>query len=200
MLCMPFIMLILGSFPFVESWSLIKICNMSFNCVSFHLDWNDTIRSRWYFESWLDTSYICILFIVSSKWYICDPSVYSSSFPYPRHMTGDIFFWISIPNSISVSDSLLHIMKLWVNLKSTILRWSAVIPNAVIGDPSAVFNLVMVACIGVLKLLSIVCYVEYLMSDMAAPESINSLIAFSCMYCYYWTICDECHCNLVIWR
>ena len=47
--------------------------------------------------------------------------------------------------------------------------------NAVIGDPSAVFNLVVVVCIGVLKLLSIVWYVEYLIRDMAAPESIRSL-------------------------
>ena len=45
-------------------------------------------------------------------------------------------------------------MKLWVNLKSAILRCSAVTPNAVIGEPSAVFNLVFVGCIGVLKLLS----------------------------------------------
>ena len=62
-----------------------------------------------------------------------------------------------------------------MNLKSSILRWSPVITNTVIGDPSAVFNLVVVACIGVLKQLSIVWYVEYLMSDMAAPESIRAL-------------------------
>ena len=62
-----------------------------------------------------------------------------------------------------------------MNLKSAILCWSTVIPNAVIGDPSAVFNFVMVACIDVLKLLSMVWYVEYLMRDMAAPESIRAL-------------------------
>ena len=66
-------------------------------------------------------------------------------------------------------------MKLLANLKSAILSWSAVIPNAVIGDPSAVFNFVVVACIGVLKLLSIVWYVEYLMRDMAAPKSMRAL-------------------------
>ena len=93
-------------------------------------------------------------------------------------MTGKIFFWISIPNSFSVSGSLLHIMKVLVNLKFTILRWSAVIPKAIISDPSAIFNLVVVVCIGVLKLLSIVWYVEYLMSDMAAPESIRALYHF----------------------
>ena len=42
-------------------------------------------------------------------------------------------------------------------------------------DPSIVFNFVVVACIGVLRLLSIVWYVEYLMRDMAAPESIRAL-------------------------
>ena len=47
-------------------------------------------------------------------------------------------------------------MKVGVNLISAILRWSAIIPKAVIGDPSAVFNLVVVVCIGVLKLLLIV--------------------------------------------
>ena len=48
-------------------------------------------------------------------------------------------------------------------------------PNAVIGDPSATFNFVMLACIGVLKLLSIVWHVEYLMRDMAAPKSVRAL-------------------------
>ena len=80
-----------------------------------------------------------------------------------------------MPNSISVSGSVLHMMKLWANLKSAILSWSAIIPSAVRGDPSAVFYFVMVAYIGVLKLLSIAGYVEYLMRDIAAPESIIAL-------------------------
>ena len=54
-----------------------------------------------------------------------------------------------MPKIITVSGSLLQMMKLWVNLKSAILGWSAVIPNAIIGNPSAVFNLVVVDCIGV---------------------------------------------------
>ena len=66
-------------------------------------------------------------------------------------------------------------MKLWVNLKSAILRCSAVIPKAVIGEPSAVFNLAVVGCIGVLKLSSMCWYVEYLRSEIAAPESIRAL-------------------------
>ena len=52
-------------------------------------------------------------------------------------------------------------------MKSAILRSSAVIPNVVIGDPSAVFNIVVVGCIWVLKLSSMSWYVECLMSDVA---------------------------------
>ena len=55
---------------------------------------------------------------------------------------------------ISVSSNLLQIMKLWVNLNSTILKCSAVIPKAIIGIPSAVFNFAVVGCIGILKLSS----------------------------------------------
>ena len=55
---------------------------------------------------------------------------------------------------ISVSGSLLQIMKLWVNLKLAILECSAVIPRAVIGEPLAVFNFAVVGCIEVAKLLS----------------------------------------------
>ena len=58
---MPFMMLILGSFLFVESWLLIKYatCPLIFN-------WDDTILSRRYFESWFDNSYCCLLFTISS--------------------------------------------------------------------------------------------------------------------------------------
>ena len=52
---------------------------------------------------------------------------------------------------ISVSCNLLQITKLWVNLKSAILKCSAIIPKAVIGELSMVFNLAVVGCIGVLK-------------------------------------------------
>ena len=66
-------------------------------------------------------------------------------------------------------------IKLCVNFKSAILRWSAIIPNAVIGNPSAVFNVVVVGWIGVLKLSSMSWYVEYLMSDIAAAEPMRAL-------------------------
>ena len=80
-----------------------------------------------------------------------------------------------MPKIISVSGNLSQMMKLCVNLKSAILRWSAVIPNAIIGDLSAVFNVVVVGGTGVLKLSSMSWYVEYLMSDIAAPESMWAL-------------------------
>ena len=50
-----------------------------------------------------------------------------------------------------MSGNLLQMMQLWVNLKSAILRCSTVIPNAVIGELSAVFNLAVAGCIGVFK-------------------------------------------------
>ena len=55
----------------------------------------------------------------------------------------------------SVSGSWLQIIKLCVNLNSAILRCNAVAPSADIGEPSAVFNLAVVGCIGVLQQSSI---------------------------------------------
>ena len=60
------------------------------------------------------------------------------------------FFCMSMSKIISLSESLLQITKLWVNLNSAILKCKAVIPRAVIGEPSAVFNLAVVGCVGVL--------------------------------------------------
>ena len=65
-----------------------------------------------------------------------------------------ISFAHQCPKFISVSGNLSQMMKLCVNLNSAILRWSVVIPNTIIGDPSAVFNVVVVGQIGVLKLSS----------------------------------------------
>ena len=80
-----------------------------------------------------------------------------------------------MPNSSSVLGSLSHMMKLCENLKSATLSWSVIIPNAVIGDPSAVFSCIKVVCMAVFKMLSMVWYIEYLTRDMAAPESIRAL-------------------------
>ena len=59
---------------------------------------------------------------------------------------------MSMPKIISVSGSLSQITKLWVNLKSAILKCKAVILKAVIGELLVVFNFAVVGCIGVLKL------------------------------------------------
>ena len=66
-------------------------------------------------------------------------------------------------------------MKLCEYLKSTIWSWSVVIPNAVIGDPSAVLRCIDIDCIAVLKLSSMFWYIEYLTREVAAPESMTAL-------------------------
>ena len=50
----------------------------------------------------------------------------------------------------SVSGNWLQIIKLCMNLKSTILRCNAVDPKVVMGEPSVVFSLAAMDCIGVL--------------------------------------------------
>ena len=50
----------------------------------------------------------------------------------------------------SVSGSWLQIIKLCVNLNSAIHKCCPVDPNADIGEPSAVFNLAVMGCMGVL--------------------------------------------------
>ena len=55
-----------------------------------------------------------------------------------------------MPKMSSVCGSWLQIMKLCVNLNSAILRCSAVAPSADISEPSAVFILAVVGCMGVL--------------------------------------------------
>ena len=49
----------------------------------------------------------------------------------------------------SVLGNWLQIIKLCVNLKSAIHRCNTVDPKVVIGEPSAVFNLAAVGCMGV---------------------------------------------------
>ena len=55
-----------------------------------------------------------------------------------------------MPKMSSISGSWSQIIKLCVNLNSAIHKFSAVDPNANIGEPSAVFNLAVVGCMGVL--------------------------------------------------
>ena len=161
-------------------WILIanEVCSMSCDWVTCDLDGYDTIMSGRYLEHWFNNSFCCLLSTVSD---VCENLLsfcMLQFFSLSQTYDSEKFFCTSIPNIISVSGSLSHMMKLWVNLKSTILRWSAVIPNAVIGDLSAVFNLVVVGYIGILKLSSINWYVEYMIRDIAAPELIRALWHF----------------------
>ena len=55
-----------------------------------------------------------------------------------------------MPKMSSGSGSWSQIIKLCVNLKSDILKCSAVEPNAIIGEPSMVLSLAVVGCMGVL--------------------------------------------------
>ena len=49
-----------------------------------------------------------------------------------------------------MSGNWLQIIKLCMNLKSAIQRCNAVDPKVVMGEPSAVFSLAAMGCIGVL--------------------------------------------------
>ena len=55
-----------------------------------------------------------------------------------------------MPKISSVSDNWLQIIKLCMNLKSAIHRCNAVDPKVVMGEPSAVFSLAVMGCMGVL--------------------------------------------------
>ena len=55
-----------------------------------------------------------------------------------------------MPKIGSMSGNWLQIIKLCVNLKSTMHRCSAVDPKVVMGEPSVVFSLAAMGCIGVL--------------------------------------------------
>ena len=55
-----------------------------------------------------------------------------------------------MPKISSVSGSWSQIMKLCVNLNSAIHKCSAVDPNVIMGEPSAVLSLAAVGCMGIL--------------------------------------------------
>ena len=168
---------------------------MYFNCMSFDLDWNDAIVSGWYFESWLDNPNSCLLFTVSSA------SKKSTVLFLIPGIWQEFFFWLSIPGSISMSGTLWHMMKLWANLKSAILSLSAIIPNTVIGDPSAVFNFVMVALYRHFQtaVYSLVCGISD--GRYGCSWIFKCLVAI----CLHVTVIvghihNECHCHLLTWR
>ena len=52
----------------------------------------------------------------------------------------EYLFWMSMPNKISVSGSLSHIMKVCENLKFVMQRCKFALPSEDIDDPSTVFR------------------------------------------------------------
>ena len=175
MLCIPFMIFILGSFPFVESsllikyaicplivWSLILIGTTPL-CLSGILRVDLTIPMVAF----------CSQFLVYMK---NMPSfLYVAVFPYPRHMTGRIFFWISIPNIIPMTGSLSHIIKIVSEFEVCYSKMECCHSQ---GHHWWSICHIQLGC-GCLyrsfELISIIWYVEYLMRDIADPESIRSL-------------------------
>ena len=142
---------------------------------AFDFDWYDAIMSGRYLTCWFNNSYCHLLFAVLG---VCEKSAVLLNlaiFLLSHAYDNENFLWTSMPKIISVSSNLPQTMKLFVNLNLAILRWSALIPNAVIGDPPVVFNVAVVVWIGVLKLSSMRWYLEYLISNTAAPESMRAL-------------------------
>ena len=158
-------------------WVLIsnKLSHMFLNGLTCHFNWYNTIVSRQHFKGWFDSTYCCLLFTVSYVYKESSFLLYVTVFILIPSIWNENFFWTSILKIISVSSNLSQITKLWVNLKSPILRCSAVSPTAVIDKLSIMFNLAVVGYIGVLKLLLMCWYVEYWRSEIAAPESIRAL-------------------------
>ena len=135
--------------PFCAILISYEVSHMFINCLTCDFNWYDTIMSRWCFKGQLNNTYCCLLFTVPG---VCEEfsiSLYEAVFALSQAYDIENFFWTSIPKIISVSGNLLQMMKLWVNLKSAILRCSTVTPNAVIVEHSAVFNVAFVGCVGV---------------------------------------------------
>ena len=145
-----------------------------------------------YLKCWFNNSY-CHLFFCSfwCMWGIAILLNVAILSIFHAYDNGN-FFWTSMPKIISVSGNLSQTMKKCVNLKSSILRWSAIIPNAVVGNPSAVFNVVVVASKGCFKtvIYELICRVSN--KQYCCPWVNESLIIFSGMDYYCWTVCDEC--------
>ena len=139
-------------------WIVIsdKISHMSLKYWSCDLNWDNIIVFWQYFKLWFDCANCGLLFTVPCVCLrIYHSFVYNSSFLCPKHMKVRTSSECLCQNIIYISGSLLQITKWWINLKSTYLKWRAVKPKAVIGEPSVVFNSSVVGCIRVLKLPSI---------------------------------------------
>ena len=84
-------------------------------------------------------------------------------------------FFISIPSKISGSGSLLHMMKVWENLKLAMQRCNVALPSEDIADQSAFFTCTAAGSILVLYWSSILLWMLVHTSERAAPEWIRGL-------------------------
>ena len=146
---MPLIMLILGSLPFVELSSVRKYAICSLMTGPLILIGTTPLCHGGILSDDLTVSIVafCSQFHVYVRSFL--PSVYNSFFFVPSIRNRELFC-ISMPKISSVLGSLLQIIKLCVNLNSAILKCRAVMPKADIREPSPVFNLDVVHCMGVL--------------------------------------------------
>ena len=81
-------------------------------------------------------------------------------------------------NKISFSSSLLHITKVWENLKFAMQKCKVALPSEDIDDPSAVSRCTAARSILVLWQSSIMLYTLVLANERAASESIRALNHF----------------------
>ena len=144
-----------GVFPFFGVLITDEVSHMSLNYMFFDLNRYDVIVLEWYLKGWFYNSNIC--FCLQFLVYVRNlPFLYVAILFSVLDIGQEEFllYILDSKNSISILSSLSHMMKLCENLKSATLSWSDVIPNAVIGDPSAVFNCIEVICMAAFKLSS----------------------------------------------
>ena len=126
-----------------------EVCHMFLNDWSCYLNWYNTIVLQWYLKCWFNGANCCLLFTVLHVSYEFSIPLYITIlFLIPSIWKRKLLLYIYAENNLCIWES--FIIKLWVNLNSAILKCKAVIPRAVIGEPSAVFILAVVGCMGVL--------------------------------------------------
>ena len=85
---------------------------------------------------------------------------------------------MSMPNKISVSGSLSHIIKVYENLKLALQRCNIALPSEDMDDPSAVFRCTPAGSILVLEWSLIMLYILVWANERDAPEQIRALNLF----------------------
>ena len=108
--------------------------------MSFYGDWYKSIVSMWFFQGRFHYCSIMWLLTVSGvsqkEPFLCMNNCLSESQLYDR----EYLFFMSMPNEISVSSSLLHITNVWKNL-ILVMQWCKVaLPSEDIDDLLAVLR------------------------------------------------------------